>query len=559
MTRQPAQQRSDPGVSSGAEVLGEYRLGSVIIRPKVNLELTNGNFMRVMSITRSSETAELSLKGWVFCRVSTAAGLFERVRNELYWLIRTSRNDERPISEQALESIPMDMVLRRRRIKLTNQPTVSCAAGVLVCRMKFLCFDHDRGDRALQENKLPSDGALVRLQEHECDIDCGISDEVLRQWVIGEVIKGGSGLRMPAAEEAHRRREQETARMAHLMRSPNNAQSSICRGESLSRPIEIGDCCNITRPGWISNSGGDDRRSGNSSKSVCHIDLAGYKRRRIFRSDDSEREVIFTLPKPRPASPCPSASTLVDDDGSEPDAIEIDDGSEPDVIQIDDCSEPDVIQIDDDEDIVIDPPPTGEPNLPRLDQLWSRHPFQIHAGYGRVSDSHPRSRRYTFGDLFCGCGGASRGATMAGLRVQWAVDREEPMRRSYTRSFPTTRFACVDVFNFVTEKQYEDCRVDILHLSPPCQFFSPAHTTPGAGDEENTAASFVIDHILKNAKPRIATLENTSGLLERHPDYFRTVIRQFTSSGYNVRWKVVNLADYGVPQSRRRLLIIASA
>ena len=79
--------------------------------------------------------------------------------------------------------------------------------------------------------------------------------------------------------------------------------------------------------------------------------------------------------------------------------------------------------------------------------------------------------------------------------------------------------------------------VDILHLSPPCQFFSPAHTVAGKDDEMNTAASFVIWELLRRIKPRIVTLENTFGLENNHPEYLRRVVNQFTSSSYSVRWK----------------------
>lgn len=173
---------------------------------------------------------------------------------------------------------------------------------------------------------------------------------------------------------------------------------------------------------------------------------------------------------------------------------------------------------------------------------------------GTISKAH---KRYTFGDGFCGCGGSSRGARMAGLRLKWAFDNEQDMCESYRLNFPEARVMCISAFDFAMKNNH-DCKVDILHLSPPCQFFSPAHTTQGQNDELNTAPSFVISALLRKTQPRIVTLENTSGLEQRHHLYLNAVIQQFTSLGFSIRWKVVDLRGFGVPQTRRRLIMIAA-
>lgn len=166
-------------------------------------------------------------------------------------------------------------------------------------------------------------------------------------------------------------------------------------------------------------------------------------------------------------------------------------------------------------------------------------------------------QRYTFGDSFSGCGGVSRGARMAGLCLKWAFDFESDMCESYLASFPGTSVHCCSAFDFATGN-IPGSKVDVLHLSPPCQFFSPAHTTVGQNDERNTASSFVISALLQKTQPRIVTLENTMGLEQRHPLYLNAVIQQFTDLGFSIRWKVIDLRDFGVPQSRRRLILMAA-
>ncbi|KAL8711090.1 MAG: hypothetical protein Q9220_004471 [cf. Caloplaca sp. 1 TL-2023] len=175
----------------------------------------------------------------------------------------------------------------------------------------------------------------------------------------------------------------------------------------------------------------------------------------------------------------------------------------------------------------------------------------------RIPPAGQSRSRYTFGDAFCGAGGASRGAKAAGLRVDWGFDFDPAAIASYARNFYAARCEAVPADTFVSILT-ECFKIDVLHLSPSCQPYSPAHTRPGKNDEMNQATLFAIEEIIKKTKPRIVTLENTFGLIERWPDWFKAMIRFFTSLGFSVRWRVLNLALYGLPQARKRLVVIAS-
>ena len=177
------------------------------------------------------------------------------------------------------------------------------------------------------------------------------------------------------------------------------------------------------------------------------------------------------------------------------------------------------------------------------------------------SSFNPQHQNYSYADAFAGAGGTTRGAVAAGARVRWALDFNEEACRSYAKSFPWVRIANCDAYHFVTnDLAYEPryVRVDILHLSPPCQVFSPAHTTEGINDAANYAASLSIWWFLRKVKPRIATLENTFGLQQRHPVWLRAILNQFTSEGYSVRYMILHFKDYGLPTIRKRLIIIAA-
>lgn len=183
-------------------------------------------------------------------------------------------------------------------------------------------------------------------------------------------------------------------------------------------------------------------------------------------------------------------------------------------------------------------------------------PNLTHAANADIHSSKVSHRRYTFGDCFCGAGGMSRGAINAGLHINWGFDFNLAACQTYAKNFFGTQIYNVWANQFSDAKG--DHKVDICHLSPPCQFFSAAHTIQGKDDDMNTASLFAIFNLLEKAKPRIVTLEQTSGLIRLHSLFFSAVVNMFTARGFSVRWRVMNCADFGLPQRRMRLFIIAS-
>lgn len=150
----------------------------------------------------------------------------------------------------------------------------------------------------------------------------------------------------------------------------------------------------------------------------------------------------------------------------------------------------------------------------------------------------------------------SRGAINAGLCIKWGFDFNETACQTYAMNFFGAKVYQVWANEFAASKGNFKC--DICHLSLPCQFFSSAHTRQGKDDDMNTASLFSVFNLLEKVKPRVVTLEETAGLIRRHPLFFNAVINMFTSRGFSVRWKVMNCADFGLPQRRLRLFIIAS-
>ncbi|KAJ6076967.1 hypothetical protein N7499_008948 [Penicillium canescens] len=168
-----------------------------------------------------------------------------------------------------------------------------------------------------------------------------------------------------------------------------------------------------------------------------------------------------------------------------------------------------------------------------------------------------RSRAYTFGDAYCGGGGVSCGARQAGLDIKWAVDSCRHAVDTYQRNFEGVEIEHAQFFDFLTNDP-NWMRVDICHCSPPCQTFSPAHTVNCSRDDDNSACIFSAGCLCRTAKPRVLTMEETSGLPERFPDIFHRVLLDMVEIGYSLRWAVLRCDDYGVPQERKRLLVIAA-
>ncbi|TEY54136.1 hypothetical protein BOTCAL_0242g00060 [Botryotinia calthae] len=170
------------------------------------------------------------------------------------------------------------------------------------------------------------------------------------------------------------------------------------------------------------------------------------------------------------------------------------------------------------------------------------------------------SSQYTYGDGYCGAGGMTRGAVTAGLKVKWGFDFNAHAGETWQKNFPDANFHLLPVNEFAAlPDPRKRLWVDILHLSPPCQVFSPIHTCPGRNDELNYAALFGVMAAIEKARPRIVTLEQTFGILhQKHKDAFNGLIACFTSLGFDVSWKVVKFQGYGTPSRRTRLIILAS-
>lgn len=160
-------------------------------------------------------------------------------------------------------------------------------------------------------------------------------------------------------------------------------------------------------------------------------------------------------------------------------------------------------------------------------------------------------------DLFCGAGGLTHGLRQAGIPVVAGVDIDETCRFPLEANNPGTAFIKLDV-NRLRSTQLDELYprnvIRILAGCAPCQPFSKYAVRSGTDDRWRLLQSFL--RLLRAVRPEVMTMENVEELQRsRHVAYVQ-FMRGLAQLGYAVSAEVIACADYGVPQTRRRLVII---
>lgn len=157
-------------------------------------------------------------------------------------------------------------------------------------------------------------------------------------------------------------------------------------------------------------------------------------------------------------------------------------------------------------------------------------------------------------DLFCGAGGSSWGARQAGAEIVACFDLWDLAGKSHHNNFPNTKFYHgrleeLDI-NHVAE---ELGQIDLILASPECTNHSPAKgNKPRCEESKNTA--FQVTRFASKFKPRWIVVENVVSM--RQWSRYKEFKAELSSLGYQMREQILNSADFGVPQSRRRLFLL---
>jgi DNA (cytosine-5)-methyltransferase 1 len=163
-------------------------------------------------------------------------------------------------------------------------------------------------------------------------------------------------------------------------------------------------------------------------------------------------------------------------------------------------------------------------------------------------------------DLFSGAGGMSLGAIASGVQVKLAVDSDSHATATYKANHPDVEVRTCDIasLNQVQILAPKGAQT-VVFGGPPCQGFSTSNQRTRSKDNP---ANWLFSHYLRVVKllmPDWVVFENVKGITETAGGFFLdAVVTSLKSAGYTVSHWVLNAADFGVPQKRWRLFIVAS-
>lgn len=168
------------------------------------------------------------------------------------------------------------------------------------------------------------------------------------------------------------------------------------------------------------------------------------------------------------------------------------------------------------------------------------------------------SNSVTAVDLFCGAGGLTRGLIDSGIHVAAGFDVDEACEYAYEANNPGSVFrdeSVEDLHGEDLNPYFSDACFTLLSGCAPCQTFSTINQKASKSDSR----WYLLSHfarLVREVKPDFVTMENVPGLADK--DVFVDFCNTLKTEGYQYSYSVVDCSAYGLPQKRRRLVLLAS-
>jgi len=154
--------------------------------------------------------------------------------------------------------------------------------------------------------------------------------------------------------------------------------------------------------------------------------------------------------------------------------------------------------------------------------------------------------------LFSGCGGIDLGFENAGFEIVYANDIDKKIKETFEKNHGIK----LDVRSITQVKSEEIPAADGIIGGPPCQSWSLAGAMRGINDDRGKLFYEYI-RILKDKKPLFFVAENVPGIISStHLPEFQKILAEFEKIGYDVSYKLLHARDYGVPQERKRVVVV---
>lgn len=163
-------------------------------------------------------------------------------------------------------------------------------------------------------------------------------------------------------------------------------------------------------------------------------------------------------------------------------------------------------------------------------------------------------------ELFAGAGGLSLGLENAGFHVALAIEIVDEYAKTLKKNHLNTKVLVEDIHNVDFKKEIADleiAEVDLVSGGPPCQGFS----TVGRKNEQDPRNSLFYEYLraISELRPKYAIFENVWGFRGMYGGKtYLTLLKEMDALGYNTVSDVLYAPDYGIPQTRKRFIMIAS-
>ena len=157
-------------------------------------------------------------------------------------------------------------------------------------------------------------------------------------------------------------------------------------------------------------------------------------------------------------------------------------------------------------------------------------------------------------DVFSGGGGLSVGLDRVGFRVGTAIEVDDQACRTYIVNHPSVRIVNEDVRSVGGDDMVVPHSIDLMATCPPCQGFTSLTSKCRRSDPRNQLV-LEVARLASVLRPRVIMMENVPRLADN--DIYHVLLKRLGSIGYRLTDGVLQVADYGVPQLRRRLVLLA--
>jgi len=161
-------------------------------------------------------------------------------------------------------------------------------------------------------------------------------------------------------------------------------------------------------------------------------------------------------------------------------------------------------------------------------------------------------------DLFCGAGGLTKGLKNVGINVTHGVDCDGACQYAYEENNKGSTFiskSVTEIEDTDINEWFSHANIKLLAGCAPCQPFSKYASTRKS-DDDKWMLLREFERLITSSKPELVTMENVPQL--RTHDVFKKFVNKLNSEGYHIDCKVIACAEYGLPQSRKRLVLVAS-